>query len=138
MSSAGNGTGLPNPERVLRVLIVDDNRDAAESMQVLLQMAGHEAVVASDGYAALRLGAEFGPNVVVLDIGMPIMDGHELATRIRKEFGDNGPRLVAVTGFGLDQDRAKSREAGIDTHLVKPVDVEKLIAAVAGADPHSS
>ena len=75
--------------------------------------------------------------LVVLDIDMPVMDGYELASRIRDAFGQSSPRLVAVTGFGQDQDRARSRDAGIDSHLVKPVDVEKLIAAVAGGDERS-
>jgi CheY-like chemotaxis protein len=70
--------------------------------------------------------------VVVLDIGLPVMDGYELASRIRDEFGGNSPRLIAVTGYGLDQDKARSREVGIETHLVKPVVPKDLIAAVAG------
>ena len=131
MSSAGNGTGLPNPERVLRVLIVDDNRDAAESMQVLLQMAGHEAVVASDGYAALRLGAEFGPDVVVLDIGMPGMDGYETCRALRQEPWGTTVTAIALTGWGQDTDRRTSKDAGFDGHLVKPAGPDELMTLLA-------
>ena len=113
--------------------MVDDNRDAAELVAEVLSAVGHEVSIANDALQAMTLIAKLKPSVVVLDIGMPVMDGHELASRIRDAFGDNAPRLVAVTGFGLDQDRAKSRESGISAHLVQPVDVEKLIAAVAGA-----
>jgi CheY-like chemotaxis protein len=124
---------MPVSERSQRVVVVDDNRDAAELVAEVLSTVGHEVSIAHDALQALSLIARVKPAVVVLDIGMPVMDGYELASRIRREFGDNSPRLVAVTGFGLEQDRARSREVGIDTHLVKPVDVEKLIAAVAGA-----
>jgi signal transduction histidine kinase/CheY-like chemotaxis protein len=122
----------PSAARGDRVVVVDDNRDAAELVAAALSTVGHDVTIAGDALQAISLIAKVKPDVVVLDIGMPVMDGHELAARIRREFGDKGPRLVAVTGFGLDQDRARSREAGIDTHLVKPVDVKTLIAAVAG------
>ena len=125
---------MPAAQRSQRIVVVDDNRDAAELVAEVLSTVGHDVTIANDALQAITLIARVKPDVVVLDIGMPIMDGHELASRIRKEFGDSGPRLVAVTGFGLDQDRLKSVEAGIDTHLVKPVDVEKLIAAVNGGN----
>jgi signal transduction histidine kinase/ActR/RegA family two-component response regulator len=132
--SKAPGTGrMPAADRSQRIVVVDDNRDAAELVAEVLSSVGHEVTIANDALQAISLITKVKPDVVVLDIGMPIMDGHELATRIRKAFGENGPRLVAVTGFGLDQDREKSREAGIDAHLLKPVDVEKLLAAVAGA-----
>jgi signal transduction histidine kinase/ActR/RegA family two-component response regulator len=115
-----------------RVVVVDDNRDAAELVGEALSSAGHDVSVAHDALQALSLIARVKPGVVVLDIGLPVMDGYELAGRIREEFGENSPRLVAVTGFGLDEDRARSRDIGIDTHLVKPVDVQKLIDAVGG------
>ena len=124
---------MPVASRSERVVVVDDNRDAAELVAEVLSTVGHDVSVAHDALQALSLIARVKPGVVVLDIGMPVMDGHELAARIKKEFGDNAPRLVAVTGFGQEQDRARSRDAGIETHLVKPVDVEKLIAAVAGS-----
>jgi signal transduction histidine kinase/ActR/RegA family two-component response regulator len=124
---------MPAAHKSEKIVVVDDNRDAAELVAEVLSTVGHEVTIANDALQAISLIAKLKPGVVVLDIGMPVMDGHELASRIRDEFGENGPRLVAVTGFGHDQDRAKSRASGIGTHLVKPVDVEKLIAAVAGA-----
>jgi CheY-like chemotaxis protein len=113
-----------------RVLVVDDNRDAAELVAAVLSSAGHDVSVAHDALQALSLIARLKPGVVVLDIGLPVMDGYELASRIREAFGENSPRLVAVTGYSLDEDRARSRDIGIDIHLVKPVDVQKLIEAV--------
>jgi signal transduction histidine kinase/FixJ family two-component response regulator len=121
-----------DPVRRERVVVVDDNRDAAELVADVLSSAGHDVSVAHDALQALSLIARVKPGVVVLDIGLPVMDGYELASRIREAFGENSPRLVAVTGFGLDEDRARSRDIGIDTHLVKPVDVQKLIEAVGG------
>jgi signal transduction histidine kinase len=123
----------PVASRRERVVVVDDNRDAAELVSDVLSSVGHDVSVAHDALQALSLIARVKPGVVVLDIGLPVMDGYELAGRIREAFGGNSPRLVAVTGFGLDEDRARSRDVGIDTHLVKPVDVQKLIDAVGGA-----
>ncbi|HEV7802085.1 MAG TPA: hybrid sensor histidine kinase/response regulator [Burkholderiales bacterium] len=115
-----------------RIVVVDDNRDAAEFVGEMLSAVGHDVSVAHDALQALSLIARVKPTVVVLDIGLPVMDGYELASRIREEFGDNAPRLIAVTGYGLDQDKARSKEVGIETHLVKPVNVEQLTGAVTG------
>jgi CheY-like chemotaxis protein len=115
-----------------RIVVVDDNRDAAELVGEMLAATGHEVSVAHDALQALSLIARLKPTVVVLDIGLPVMDGYELASRIRDEFRENSPRLIAVTGYGLEQDKARSREVGIETHLVKPVVPEQLIAAVTG------
>jgi CheY-like chemotaxis protein len=115
-----------------RIVVVDDNRDAAELVGEMLSAVGHDVSVAHDALQALSLIARVKPTVVVLDIGLPVMDGYELASRIREEFGDNAPRLIAVTGYGLDQDKARSKEVGIETHLVKPVNVEQLTGAVTG------
>jgi signal transduction histidine kinase/CheY-like chemotaxis protein len=117
------------------VLVVDDNRDAAELVGEMLVAVGHEVSVAHDALQALTLIARVKPSVVVLDIGMPIMDGYELASRIRDEFRENSPRLIAVTGYGGDQDKARSREVGIETHLVKPVTPDQLLAAVRRTVP---
>jgi CheY-like chemotaxis protein len=118
-----------------RILVVDDNVDAAESLGALLRFLGAEVVTAYDGPAALDAMRTARPTVAVLDIGMPGMDGYEVARRARA-----GPRggditLIALTGWGNDEDRRRSREAGIDHHLVKPVDLralEELLAARAG------
>jgi CheY-like chemotaxis protein len=115
-----------------RVIVVDDNRDAAELVGEILTAMGHEVSVAHDALQALSLIARVRPTVMVLDIGLPVMDGYELASRIREEFGEHAPRLIAVTGYGLDRDRARSREIGFEAHLVKPVNVEQLLAAVNG------
>jgi signal transduction histidine kinase len=124
--------GMPKAATAERVVVVDDNRDAAELVGEMLSSVGHDVSVAHDALQALSLIARVKPSVVVLDIGLPVMDGYELASRIRDEFGGNSPRLIAVTGYGLDQDKARSREVGIETHLVKPVVPKDLIAAVAG------
>ncbi len=111
-----------------RVLIVDDNVDAAELMAELLQMSGHEAAVAHDGVQALRTLEQFDAAVAFLDIGLPLMDGYELARRIRAQ--GRQIQLVAMTGYGQAEDLVKSRDAGFDRHLVKPVVVEDALAAV--------
>jgi len=105
----------------LRVLVADDNRDAADSMQRILALFGHEVQVAYDGSTALRLGEQFRPRVALLDIGMPGTNGYEVARALRRS---QGPRvtLVAVTGWGQEADRRRSSEAGFDHHLTKPVD----------------
>ncbi|HWG76045.1 MAG TPA: response regulator [Steroidobacteraceae bacterium] len=122
----------PAPHR--RILIVDDNRDALESLVRLLQLGGHEVYQASDGPQGLALAAEKRPDVIMLDIGMPGMDGYEVARRIRAEPWGSAMVLVAVTGWGQDSDRRRSREAGFDSHWVKPLDAQKL-AALLGTLP---
>jgi CheY-like chemotaxis protein len=111
----------------LRVLVADDNRDAADSLQRVLALFGHEVRVAYDGADALRLGQEFRPRVAVLDIGMPGTDGYEVARTFRKNLG-NDVKLVALTGWGQDTDRRRALESGFDHHLTKPVDPGALNA----------
>lgn len=110
----------------LRILVVDDNQDAANSMAAMLELMGHEARVAFDGLAALDLAAEFRPNVALLDIGMPRLNGLETARRLRQQGWSKRLTLVALTGWGQAEDRRRSRAAGFDRHLVKPVDLEAL------------
>ncbi len=117
-----------------RVLVVDDNQDAAESMAMLLRLKGHEVRVGYDGAEALRAFDAFAPEIVLLDIGMPGMTGYEVARRLRAVPGAGGVLLVALTGYGQDEDRRRSREAGFDHHLVKPVDFDVLLGLLAG-DP---
>jgi signal transduction histidine kinase len=115
------------PMQVRRnILIADDNQDALESLALMLRMEGHEVVCASDGEEALALAGQRRPEIVVLDVGMPKMDGCEVARRIRAESWGRGAILVALTGWGQDVDRRRSREAGFDMHLVKPVDPATL------------
>jgi PAS domain S-box-containing protein len=116
-----------------RVLIADDNADAAESLSVLLTMYGHDTRVAHDGESALRAAEEFHPDVVFLDIGMPNLDGHETARRMRAQPWGKSLIIVALTGWGQAEDRRRSKEAGFDHHLVKPADpdmVSKMIASI--------
>ena len=117
--------------RRLRVLVVDDNRDAADLLADAVSANGHEVKVAYDGAEALRVAATFNPSVAVLDIGLPVMDGFELARRLR---GSSGPslRLVAVSGYGSAQDRARGASAGFERHFVKPVDLDELLGVLEG------
>jgi signal transduction histidine kinase/CheY-like chemotaxis protein len=113
-----------------RILIVDDNDDAASSMALLLQAFGQEVRVASHAEAALALMESFRPTLMLIDIGLPDMDGYELASRIQAKGGDRAPFLVAVTGYGQPDDRRRSEKAGIGLHLTKPVDLDALLAVV--------
>lgn len=121
----------PGPKRIL---VVDDNRDAADSVAEALLMAGHEVEVAYDGPAALATASEFRPEVVFLDIGLPVMDGYEVARRFRDSALEPRPLLVAVTGYGQLADRERSADAGFDRHLVKPVSVELALEIVRAAE----
>jgi signal transduction histidine kinase len=118
--------GQPRQVASRRVLVVDDNVDAAESLALLLRLGGHEARVAHDGPSALMLAEAEPPEVAFLDIGMPGMDGYELARRLREQPALRGVLLVALTGWGQDEDRRRTREAGFDAHEVKPVSPEAL------------
>ncbi|MEO8069984.1 MAG: ATP-binding protein [Acidobacteriota bacterium] len=118
----GGDRGVPaSPLPPLRVLVVDDNEDAAEMLVAMLQMWGQETAIAFDGVAAIERGEEFEPEVVLLDIGKPRVDGYETARRIRQRPWGASALLVAVTGWGQQSDRARSHAAGFDRHLVKPV-----------------
>jgi CheY-like chemotaxis protein len=112
-----------------RVLIVDDNRDAADSLSEGLAACGHRTAVAYDGPSALSIATTFDPDIALLDIGLPVMDGYELARHLRSGCPD--VTLVALTGYGLDSDRDQVRAAGFHEHLVKPIDLEAVAALVA-------
>ena len=109
-----------------RILVVDDNRDAAQGLAMLLEIKGHEVATAHDGGQALEAARQFQPTVVLLDIGLPEMDGYEVASRLRAQRGGDALLLVAVTGYGQESDRKRSEEAGFDHHLLKPVRLEAL------------
>jgi PAS domain S-box-containing protein len=122
------------PKQSLRVLVVDDNRDAADSCATLLELSGHRVQIAYNGTRALQLGETFLPHIVLLDIGLPDINGYEVARRIRaSEWGNHLP-LAAVTGWGKEEDRQRAIEAGFDHHLTKPVapeSVESLVRSLA-------
>jgi PAS domain S-box-containing protein len=113
-----------------RILVVDDNEDALELLAEFLRNAGHVVTTAKDGPTALKIMRTFHADVAILDIGLPVMDGYELAGRLRAELGKELPRLIALTGYGQESDRARAREAGFDEHLTKPVDGGHLLGAL--------
>ena len=113
-----------------RILVVDDNHDAAEAAAVFLAMAGHEVKAVGDGAEALASAPVFAPDVVVLDIGLPVMDGYEVAQRLRKVTETHHSLLIALTGYGQRGDRERAREAGFDHHLTKPADPDELLAII--------
>jgi len=115
----------------LRILVADDNKDAADTLAMLLQIMGHRVRQVGDGEAAVDAVADFNPQVVLLDIGMPKLNGYEACRRIRTQPGGEAMTLVAVTGWGQADDRRKSQEAGFDQHLVKPVNPAVLIDLIA-------
>jgi len=113
------------------VMVVDDNDDAADLLADVLATMGHDVSKAHDGPGALSLAAERRPQLALLDIGLPVMDGYELGRRLRAIEGLGGIKLVAVTGYGQDSDRRRSEEAGFDAHLVKPIELDALSALVS-------
>ena len=122
--------------RTRRILIVDDNVDAAEMVGMQVTLMGHEVRIACDAFAALEAARSYRPEIAFLDIGLPGMNGYELARRLRSELGDETPVLVALTGFGGEEDRRRSRESGFEYHLVKPAEadvLEKLVATLRSA-----
>jgi PAS domain S-box-containing protein len=113
-----------------RILIADDNPDVAESFEVMLQMFGHDVRTAFDGLEALEKAEEFRPDIIVLDVGMPKLDGYETARRIRQKVWGQDVVLIAVTGWGNEKDKTLSAEAGFDVHLVKPVDADTILKSL--------
>lgn len=129
---------IPAGGRGCRILVVDDNRRAADSLALLLRLDGHEAHTAYDGLEALEAASRFAPHVALLDIGMPGLNGYDAACRIRGLPGGREMFLVALTGLGTPEDRQRASEAGFDTHLVKPVDVDalgRLLAELTSRQP---
>ena len=123
-----------NQGAIRRILIADDNPDVTESFEVMLQMLGHEVTTALDGLQALERAEEFRPEVIVLDVGMPKLDGYETARRIRQQPWGKDVVLIAVTGWGTEKDKNQSAEAGFDIHLVKPVDANTILNSLSTLD----
>jgi CheY-like chemotaxis protein len=130
-----------------RILVADDSGDTLESLAMLLTLEGHSVYTASDGQQTLERAEQHRPDIALLDIGMPGLDGYEVARRIRAQPWGKHITLVALTGWGQESDRARSRDAGFDTHLVKPVDLDLLMellaraptyAAESGSGPHAA
>jgi two-component system CheB/CheR fusion protein len=122
------------PDGVLRVLVVDDNFDAAETLVMLLEMMGHEVKMANDGQEAIEVATRERPRVVLLDIGMPGMNGYDVARALRERPETQGVVLVAMTGWGQEEDMKRTKEAGFNHHLVKPVEpsvLSKLLERIA-------
>jgi CheY-like chemotaxis protein len=126
---AANGFGR-------RILVVDDNQDSARSMAKVLKLRGHEVRTARDGVEAVEAVDEFRPEVILMDVGMPRLNGYEATRRIREQPWGQFVTIIALTGWGQEGDRVQSRKAGCDGHLVKPVDIcdlEKLLSTLTGS-----
>ena len=128
-SSGQDSTGQ-NADRGYRVLIVDDNLPSAEMLSEILALEGHTVQMAHTGADALRIAPGFAPDVAVLDIGLPDQDGFELARRLKADPALTKVRLIAVSGYGQAQYPRRSKEAGFEHYLVKPVDLDKLLALI--------
>lgn len=115
-----------------RILVVDDNPDAALSLAMMLSMMGHDTRTAHDGEVAVTTAEAFRPQVVLLDIGLPKLNGYEVAQRIRQQEWGTSMFLVAVTGWGQDEDRQRSEDVGMNLHMVKPVEPSALDRMLAG------
>jgi CheY-like chemotaxis protein len=118
------------PSSRMRVLVVDDNEDARELLKEALALSGYDVHTAADPASAIERAQELKPAIALLDIGLPVMDGYELARRLRAIEGLSGLRLVAITGYGQPADKDRAREAGFDEHLVKPVSLEAVRRAL--------
>ena len=123
--SSGSGAARESVQR--RILIVDDNRDSADSLALLLEITNNQTYLAHDGLEAVAAIETHRPDVVLLDIGLPKLDGHEVCRRVREQPWGKDIVIIALTGWGQEDDRRRSQEAGFNGHLVKPVDYEKLL-----------
>ena len=129
---------VKTPPRSFRILVVDDNHDSALSQAMMLSIMGHETRTAHDGESAVSSAESFRPEVVLLDIGLPKLNGYEVAQRIREMPWGTSMFLIAVTGWGQEEDRQRSTEVGLNVHMVKPVEpaaLEKLLAELAQGEP---
>jgi CheY-like chemotaxis protein len=121
----------PGASKAKKILVVDDNADVAEGLREILESAGHTAVVATGSVQALALGSAVAPDVVISDIELPVMDGYELALHLRARPELSNTLFIALTGYGQAHDPRHSRESGFQYHLVKPVDIDRLLKIVA-------
>ncbi len=128
---ATSGEPLEAPGQSLRIVLIDDNVDANDSLNAVLRIMGHDVSTAFDGKAGFELIRDTRPQIVVCDIGLPGMDGYQIITRLRETSTDPMPAMIALTGYGQPEDRARALAAGFDHHLTKPVDVEGLLRLIA-------
>jgi CheY-like chemotaxis protein len=137
MADANATTAAAVTPKRFRILVVDDNHDSALSLAMMLSIMGHETRTAHDGESAVATAESFLPDVVLLDIGLPKLNGYEVAQRIREQPWGTSMFLIAVTGWGQDEDRQRSSEVGLNVHMVKPVEpaaLEQLLAGLASGD----
>jgi CheY-like chemotaxis protein len=125
---------VQSPER-RRILVVDDNRDAAVSLAMMLQLMGNDSRTAHDGLEALDVAEAFRPDLILLDIGMPRLNGYDTARQIRERPWGKAVMLIALTGWGQEEDRRKSQDAGFDSHMVKPIEIGVLQKLLASLNP---
>jgi DNA-binding response OmpR family regulator len=132
-----NPSTAPTAKRGFKILVVDDNEDSALSLAMMLSIMGHDTRTAHDGESAVAAAESFLPEVVLLDIGLPKLNGYEVAQRIREQAWGEKMFLIAVTGWGQEEDRQRSSEVGLNVHMVKPVEaaaLEKLLSELARAE----
>jgi CheY-like chemotaxis protein len=130
-NAPGSGGPATGQTVTYKFLVVDDNRDSAESLALLLKYMGHESHIALDGEQAVESAGTIRPDVVLLDLGMPRINGYDACRNIRAHAWAEGMILIAQTGWGQDEDRRRTEEAGFDGHLVKPIDPDALLRLVA-------
>lgn len=130
MTDTQTGSGAGVGTAVCKVLVIDDNRDAAEMLRDFLEIAGHQVALAFTGTDGVEKARSFTPDVVLCDISLPAMSGHEVAAVLRKDPKTKGARLIALSGYAGPSDRARSSEAGFDLHLAKPVDPDELMKII--------
>lgn len=132
--SPAPSVGIKAAEVKRRILVVDDNVDSAESLAMLMEITGHEVKMAHDGLEAVEKAESFQPEVILLDIGLPKLNGYEAASKIREQTNGKEIKLIALTGWGQEEDRQRSKEAGFDAHIVKPVDHDELTKLLDSMD----
>jgi signal transduction histidine kinase/CheY-like chemotaxis protein len=132
--AGGPAAAVANPTASLSVVLIEDNEDIRDSMKEFLTELGHRVQVASDGGSGLELILKLTPDVAIVDVGLPVLDGYEVASRVRSHLGRLRPRMVAMTGYGQESDRRRAREAGFDSHLVKPAEMNAVLEVLRPRD----
>jgi DNA-binding response OmpR family regulator len=134
--SCNGSTASPTPAQSLRILVIDDNRSVVESLKMLLDLNGNTTHTAYDGLEGIEIAERVRPEIILLDIGLPRIDGWETCRRIRQQSWGNQVMVYALTALGQDDDRLKSQQAGFDMHFVKPVDPELLLTVLEATRLH--